>query len=45
MTEGRRFLVRGLLGQGGFGHVYLADMVSMGAAPLFQSNIINFENK
>ena len=30
MTEGRRFLVRGLLGQGGFGHVYLADMVSMG---------------
>ncbi|HCH63246.1 MAG TPA: hypothetical protein DFR83_10605, partial [Deltaproteobacteria bacterium] len=30
MNESRRFEVKGLLGEGGFGSVYLADMVSAG---------------
>ncbi len=30
MTDGRRFVVKGVLGQGGFGRVYLADLVSAG---------------
>jgi serine/threonine protein kinase len=30
MMDSRRFVVKGLLGQGGFGSVYLADMVSAG---------------
>jgi serine/threonine protein kinase len=30
MSDGRRFVVKGLLGEGGFGKVYLADLVSAG---------------